>query len=879
MKTPTRSLVFLIALCLTPFASAQTLPPNFQETLVFPNLNVPTVVEFAPDGRVFIAEKRGVIKVYPNEATPTFQVFLDIRTQVHNYWDRGLLGFVLHPNFMSSPETSYFYVLYTLDREPGGTTIPRWGVPNADTDSCPTPPGGNTDGCAVTARLSRFSVSAAGVAGSEEVLIDDWCSQFPSHTIGDLLFGEDGALYATGGDGASFGVLDYGQLGGTLDPLITPRNVCGDPPAGVGGLMSPPTAEGGTLRSQSRRRASGGPIVLDGTIVRLDPATGLAHPSNPAIGSSDPNLQRIVADGLRNPYRAAWRPGTNELWVGDVGWNKWEEINRLPNPSGEVLNFGWPCYEGSAAVAGSVAAQLNICIGLYASSGAVTPPVFTYAHSGFVIDGDGCGGGGGNGLSSAITGMAFHPVDGPYPAAYRGALFFTDYGRRCIWAMGTDASGIPNPGMLQLFESGLVSSAIDLSIGPGGQLYYLTVTGGRLVRIDYVGNSGTAPTASFTATPESGPSPLNVLLDASASSDPEGDSLSYAWDLDNDGSYDNAVGVAISHTFTDPGNFTVGLLVTDSTGLSGSASAQISVDNTPPTATILSPDPTVTMWRVGDAIGFSGSATDPEQGALPASALSWTLILQHCPSDCHPHVIQDFVGVDSGTFFAPDHDHPSHLELRLVATDAAGSTHTQSVILQSKTVDLTFDSSPPGLNLGLNDEQLPTPFTRTFIVGGMNSISAPSPQSLSASTYVFSSWSDGGAQSHTITAPDSAQSYSASYTALTTPQVRISDISKLEGHTGTTPFNFPLVLSSPSSKTVTVPWYTLTSGTARSGIDYLAASGTVTFPPFSTSGTITIDVIGDTLKEGKETFWVRLRTPTNATLANDKGKGIILNDD
>jgi PKD repeat protein len=476
--------------------------------------------------------------------------------------------------------------------------------------------------------------------------------------------------------------------------------------------------------------------------------------------------------------------------------------------------------------------------------------------------------------------MAFHPVAGPYPDAYRGALFFTDYSRRCIWAMGTDASGTPNPGAIQLFESGMDRSAVALKTGPAGQLYYLTVTGGRLVRIDYVGSTGTAPTASFTATPASGPSPLNVLFDASASSDPEGDSLEYAWDLDNDGSYDNAVGVAISHTFNDPGNFTVGLEVTDSTGLLDSVATQISVDNTPPTATILGPDPAVTIWRVGDAIGFSGSATDPEQGALPASALSWTLILQHCPSDCHPHVIQDFAGVDSGIFFAPDHDYPSHLELRLVATDAAGSTDTQSVILQPQSVNLTFDSSPPGLQLGLNSEQLTTPFTRTFIVGSMNSISAPSPQSLSASTYVFSSWSDGGAQSHAITAPESDQSYSVSYTALTIPQVLISDISKLEGHTGTTPFTFPLALSSPSSNTVTVPWYTVTSGTARSGIDYLPASGTVTFLPFSTTGTITVDVIGETLKESKETFWVRLRKPTNATLGGkDSGKAQILNDD
>ena len=61
---------------------------------------------------------------------------------------------------------------------------------------------------------------------------------------------------------------------------------------------------------------------------------------------SDANARRIIAHGLRNPFRMTIRPGTNEVWVGDVGWNTWEEINRIADPLGTVENFGWPCYEG-----------------------------------------------------------------------------------------------------------------------------------------------------------------------------------------------------------------------------------------------------------------------------------------------------------------------------------------------------------------------------------------------------------------------------------------------------------------------------------------------------------------------------------------------------
>ena len=103
----------------------------------------------------------------------------------------------------------------------------------------------------------------------------------------------------------------------------------------------------------------------------------------------------------------------------------------------------------------------------------------------------------------------------------------------------------------------------------------------------------------------------------------------------------------------------------------------ITVGNTPPTATINLPA-AGTTWQVGNVINFSGSATDLQDGTLPPSALSWELVLQHCPSNCHSHPLQSFPGVASGSFTAPDHDYPSYLELRLTATDSGGLTNTES---------------------------------------------------------------------------------------------------------------------------------------------------------------------------------------------------------
>jgi hypothetical protein len=78
-------------------------------------------------------------------------------------------------------------------------------------------------------------------------------------------------------------------------------------------------------------------------------------------------------------------------------------------------------------------------------------------------------------------------------------------------------------------------------------------------------------------------------------------------------------------------------------------------------------------------------------------------------------------------------------------------------------VELTFGSDPSGLQLTVGSSSGTTPFTRTVIAGSKNSVSAPSPQSLAGNSYEFASWSDGGAQSHDIVAPDSAATYTATY--------------------------------------------------------------------------------------------------------------------
>ena len=273
------------------------------------------------------------------------------------------------------------------------------------------------------------------------------------------------------------------------------------------------------------------------------------------------------------------------------------------------------------------------------------------------------------------------------------------------------------------------------------------------------------PIAVASASPTSGQVPLTVTFNGTGSSDPDGSISTYSWDLDGDGLYDDASGATPSFTYTASGTYTARLRVTDNDGASSvSTGVTIAVGgNTPPAPTIAQPGSTLT-WKVNDTVPFSGSATDPKDGNLPASALSWSLILHHCPSNCHTHPLQTFSGVASGSLTTPDHEYPSHLELRLTATDSDGLTGTTSVLLQPQTVILSFNSVPSGLQLVLNGVGSATPFPRTVITGSNNSISALTPQSLSGADWAFSSWSDGGAQTHNVIV-NTATTYTATYHA------------------------------------------------------------------------------------------------------------------
>jgi glucose/arabinose dehydrogenase/PKD repeat protein len=838
-------------------SQAATLPTGFADRVALSGLTQPTNVRFSPDGRVFVAEKSGLVKVFQSLSDTTPTVFADLRVAVDDWWDRGLLGLALDPTFPARP---YVYVLYAYDHVIGDPAPPpKWN------DTCPTPPGPGTDGCVVSARLSRLTANGnTMVPGSERVLIEGWCTQFQTHSIGDLAFGPDGALYVSGGEGAAAGPIDYGQFGGTYSGDMA--NPCGDPPSPAGTALQPPSAQGGALRSQSPRRPSTQPTVLNGAILRVDPDTGEALPDNPLASRTDANAKRIVAYGMRNPFRFTLRPGTSEIWVGDVGANTWEEINRIAAPTAGVTNFGWPCYEGAGRQPGYDAANLTSCESLYSAGGA-TGPYYAYNHSSAVVSGDGCP----TSSGSATSGLAFYQNQGgAYPSKYNGALFFADYARNCIWAMLKGTNGLPNPNLRERLVTS-ASSPVDLEIGPGGDLFYVDLLGGKVHRIVYT-SGNQAPTAVATASPTNGQPPLTVNFSAAGSTDPDDPSstLTYAWDFTSDGVVDSTAPQA-SFTYQSRGQYLATLRVTDPHGASAYDAVAITVGNTAPVVTIDRPAPSLT-WKVGDTIQFSGHATDNEDGNLPASSLTWSLALHHCttPTSCHVHPIQDFVGVSSGSFSAPDHEYPSWLELSLKATDSGGLSDQLSVHLDPKTVSLTFASSPSGLQLAVGTQAHATPFVSRVIVGSANSVSAPWRQTLSGVTYAFDWWSDRGTPSHTVTAPAAPTTYTARYVKYTPAYFNLRN-SNNAGFPDAR-FQYGKVGDIP----VVGDWNgdgIVTPGVFRDGYWYLRNSNTPGPPDivFSYGNTGDVPVTGDWNHDGVDTIGVFRAGAWNLRNSNSPG--------
>jgi glucose/arabinose dehydrogenase len=215
------------------------------------------------------------------------------------------------------------------------------------------------------------------------------------------------------------------------------------------------------------------PLDLDevnGKVLRIDPGTGQGVPDNPFYDPSDPAgvRSKILAYGVRTPFRVQVDRATGEIYVGDVGTDQWEEINRIPtswdDPETE-LNFGWPCYEGGDGEPQRVREDTPYCVSRYyeAETELTTAPWFAYP----VEEG-----------AALILGPRYRA--NAYPREYAGATFFGDWERDAFWTYANDE-------LEQFGTSGEWGQPVDIDVSPRGNLAYLGIGTGRLYEIVYVG--------------------------------------------------------------------------------------------------------------------------------------------------------------------------------------------------------------------------------------------------------------------------------------------------------------------------------------------------------------------------------------------------------
>lgn len=305
----------VIAAVAAPGASA-ALPKGFEAQQTITGLTTTTDVAYAPDGRAFITEKGGVLKVAP-KGSKTATTLLNISDHVNHAADRGLLGVAVDKDFASN---GYVYILYTYDTGlvddldgPQTSRLSRLTVLPNNTLANP----GNPE------TVVLGSIVGQGCPALSNT-VDCIPSEGLSHSIGSVRVDpKDGTLFVGTGDAADFN---------SVDPLAL-----------------------GTYTEDTYR----------GKILHIDRnGNGLSgHSFCPGETNLALVCTKIYAKGFRNPFRFQLRP-SGGLTVGDVGWNTWEEVDLIDGPGG---NYGWPCYEAHTRTPGYK--DLPACKPQYANEG------------------------------------------------------------------------------------------------------------------------------------------------------------------------------------------------------------------------------------------------------------------------------------------------------------------------------------------------------------------------------------------------------------------------------------------------------------------------------------------------------------------------------
>lgn len=544
-------------------------------------LNEPMSFEVLEDGRVFLIERKGGVKLFdPVDASVKSIGQLHVNTTGNK--EQGLVGMTLHPDFK---ENGWMYLYYHDPDEPRAI-ISRWDIVN------------NTL-----------------VANSEIVML-----QFPAqretccHTGGGMAWDAAGNLYITVGNNTGNNAASH-------------------------------TDERPGRSSWDDQRGASSTDSLEGKILRIHPEPDGSYtiPSGNLFPLTMPNTRpEIYTMGHRNPWRVAVDSETGWIYWGEVGPDARQDSEIGPkgydefNQAREPGFFGWPYFVGDSAYPvmdyetntpgkkKNPKGPTNLSPN---NTGMVELPPLAPSFVYYPYDASSAFPALGTGGRSATGGPIYRRGDvpkalRPWPAYFEGKWIVAELSRRALYVISMEDNG-DFKSLERFLPDYRPVEPIDMKFGPNGDLYVLEYGGrwfqyspeAKLVRISFeAGNR--KPIVMAKSDKTGGVPPFEVALSSDGTEDYDKDALAYRWEIiDAGGNVEVREEPNPTVTLTSIGTYNARLTVTDTAGASDSASVPIVSGNEPPEVFIQFKG-NQTFYFPGAPVAYAVDVVDAEDGTF-----------------------------------------------------------------------------------------------------------------------------------------------------------------------------------------------------------------------------------------------------------------------
>ncbi len=576
-------------------------PSRFQFTVLAKNLNEPLEFVVMNDKRILFVERRGRIRLFDPASQEVKTIHeLEVNTTLTNGngSEDGLLGLALDPDFENN---KWIYLYYSQAGVRPVNVLTRW----------------------------QFSDDQLLEASKKVVLEVPVQREQCCHTGGSIEFDREGNLFLSTGDNTNPHASHYAPI---------------DERAG----RAPWDAQKSAANTNDLR----------GKILRIKPLENgtYAIPEGNLFPPGTPDTRpEIYAMGVRNPYRISIDPATSFIYWGDVGPDAsryidgkgpvgYDEINQARAPG----FFGWPYFIADNQAYFEFDFETEEASGTYDplkpinnspnNTGLQKLPQaqgafiwYPYAQSDLFPE---VGGGGRTAMAGPVYRYAlFADAASPFPQWFDNKLFIYEWMRGWINTVTLSAQG-DYVSMERFMPELSLSAPVDMAFGPEGSLYVLEYgrawfqpnADARLIRIDYI-KGNRAPITKAVANTLAGSLPFNVSFSALDSFDPDGDALTYRWQIKNQKGelVTQNEHAQFTYQFDDAGQYEALLTVTDTSGAQSSQSLELIAGNSPPDIQLDILDGNSMFFFPNTAIRYKVAVTDAEDGVIQAETVAVTL--------------------------------------------------------------------------------------------------------------------------------------------------------------------------------------------------------------------------------------------------------------